>query len=67
LTITVNNAIKVYGAGMPMLSANYNGWVNGDTAASLTTPPTLATTASASSPVLPGGYAIIASGASGRR
>ena len=64
LTIIANNAMKVYGAALPMLSASYSGLVNGDSAASLATPPSLATTAAASSHVLPGGYAIIASGAS---
>ena len=64
LTIIANNAMKVYGGAVPMLSASYSGLVNGDSAASLATPPSLATTAAASSHVLPGGYAIIASGAS---
>ena len=64
LIITANSAAKIYGAALPVLSASYSGLVNGDSAASLTTPPTLATTATASSHVLPGGYAIIASGAS---
>ena len=31
---------KVYGAALPALTASYSGFVNGDTAASLTTPPT---------------------------
>ncbi len=64
LTITANNATKVYGAPLPLLGVSYSGFVNGDTAANLTTPPTLATTATASSHVLTGGYAIMASGAS---
>ncbi len=64
LTITANNATKAYGAALPMLSASYSGLLNGDTQDSLTTPPALATTAAASSHVLPGGYAIIAWGAS---
>ena len=64
LTIMANNAMKVYGAALPALSASYSGLINGDTAATLATPPTLATTAAASSHVLPDGYAIIASGAS---
>jgi len=64
LTIMANNTMKAYGVPLPVLSASYSGLVNGDSAASLTTPPTLATTAAASSHVLPGGYAIIASGAS---
>ena len=61
LTITANDAGKVYGAALPSFTAGYSGFVNGDTAASLTTPVTLGTTATASSPV--GAYAITASGA----
>ena len=61
LTITASNAAKVYGAALPAFTASYNGFVNGDTAASLTTPVALGTTASPSSPV--GAYAITASGA----
>ena len=64
LTVTANNASKVYGTGMPTLTANYDGFVNGDTAANLTTPPVLTTTATASSNVLSGGYDIAVSGAS---
>jgi hypothetical protein len=64
LTITANNASKIYGAALPALTASYAGFVNGDSAASLTARPALTTTASVSSPVLPGGYAIIASGES---
>jgi N-acetylneuraminic acid mutarotase len=63
LTIAANNATKVYGAALPPLTASYWGLVNGDSAASLATPPVLTTTAWAGSPVLPGGYAVIASGA----
>jgi hypothetical protein len=61
LTITANNQTKTYGAALPTLTASYSGFVNGDTSASLTTPPTLSTTATASSSV--GAYAITASGA----
>lgn len=61
LTITANDTNKVYGAALPAFGASYSGFVNGDTPASLTTPVSLATTASASSPV--GSYAITASGA----
>jgi hypothetical protein len=64
LTITANNATKMYGAALPALTASYSGFVNGDGPASLAAPPMLSTTASASSSVLPGGYATIASGAS---
>ena len=63
LTITANSQSKVYGAALPALTAGYSGFVNGDTAASLTTPVTLATTATAASPV--GSYSITASGAAG--
>ena len=61
LTITAVNANKLYGAAVPALTASYSGFVNGDTASSLTTPPTLTTTATAASPV--GSYPITASGA----
>ena len=63
LIITANNTTKAYGAGMPALSATYSGFVNGDTVANLTMPPTLVTTGTASSHVLNGGYSITASGA----
>ena len=52
LTITASNTTKAYGAGMPSLSESYSGFVNGNTTANLTTPPTLTTTATASSHVL---------------
>src|SRR5208337_2435513 len=61
LTITANNQTKSYGAALPSLTASYSGFVNGDSSASLTTKPTLTTTATASSRV--GTYAITASGA----
>ncbi|QEH32331.1 FG-GAP repeat protein [Aquisphaera giovannonii] len=63
LTITADNQSKVYGAALPTLTASYSGFVNGDTSASLTTLPTLTTTATAGSPVAGGPYAITASGA----
>ena len=61
LTITAANTNKLYGAAVPALTASYSGFVNGDTASSLTTPPALTTTATAASPV--GSYPITASGA----
>jgi len=61
LTITANNQTKVYGAVLPSFTASYSGLVNGDTAASLTTQPTVSTTATAASHV--GSYPITASGA----
>ena len=39
LTITADNQTKVYGAALPTLTASYTGFVNGDTAASLTPRP----------------------------
>jgi hypothetical protein len=63
LTITVADATKPYGAALPAFTARYSGFVDGQTAASLTIPASLATTATAASPVTAGGYAITASGA----
>ena len=64
LTVTANNQTKVYGAALPSpLTVTYTGFVNGDSSSSLTTQPTVVTTALATSPA--GGYpgAITASGA----
>lgn len=63
LTITADDQTKVYGAALPTLTANYSGFVNGDNADSLTTPPALSTTATATSSVAGGPYAVTASGA----
>src|SRR4029077_15611667 len=63
LTITADNQVKAYGAALPALTASYSGFVNGDTSASLTTPPILATTATAASHVSGNPYTITASGA----
>ncbi|WP_435009178.1 autotransporter-associated beta strand repeat-containing protein [Tundrisphaera lichenicola] len=63
LTITANNQSKKFGAPVPALTVRYNGLVNGDTSASLTTQPTVRTSATASSPVAGSPYAITASGA----
>ena len=41
LVITADNQSMTYGGTMPALTASYAGFVNGDTAASLTTPPTV--------------------------
>jgi subtilisin-like proprotein convertase family protein len=61
LTISANSQSKIYGAVVPALSASYSGFVNGDTAAKLTSPASLATTATVASPA--GTYAITAGGA----
>jgi len=59
LTITADSKTKIYGAALPALTASYSGFVNGDTPASLTTPVSLGTVTTASSPV--GNYTITAS------
>jgi filamentous hemagglutinin family protein len=61
LIVTANNASKTYGQANPALSVSYSGFVDGQTAANLTTPASASTMASASSGV--GSYAIVASGA----
>ncbi len=58
LTVTANNASRVYGAANPAFIPTYSGFVNGDTSAVLTGSPSLTTTATAASPV--GSYTITA-------
>ncbi|MEI6084335.1 MAG: MBG domain-containing protein [Verrucomicrobiota bacterium] len=58
LTVTANNASKIYGAANPTFSASYSGFVNGDTSSVLSGSPSLTTTATTSSPV--GSYTITA-------
>ena len=62
LTVTADAKSRVYGQGNPAFTASYSGFVNGETAAVLTTPVVLVTTATSGSPA--GGYAITASRAS---
>jgi CSLREA domain-containing protein len=62
LVITANSTSITSGQALPGFTASYTGLVNGDSSASLTTPPTLSTTASAGSPA--GTYPITVSGAS---
>jgi MBG domain (YGX type)/Putative Ig domain len=61
LTITADNATKLYGGSLPALMASYRGFVNGNNASSLSSQPALTTTATSSSPA--GVYPIVASGA----
>jgi hypothetical protein len=61
LTITADNQQAPFGGPFPVLTVHYSVFVNGDTAASLTTRPTVTTTATTAS--LAGNYAITASGA----
>src|SRR6185312_9561975 len=62
LTITPDNQTRPYGSPNPTLTVSYAGFVNGDTPASLTTPPTATTTATQASTI--GSYIISATGAS---
>ncbi len=62
LTITAANQTMIFGGTLPALTVgHYTGFVNGDTASSLTTPPSLSTTATVNSGA--GSYPIRASGA----
>jgi hypothetical protein len=61
LTITAEDKTKVYGAAAPVLTANYAGFVNGDTPSNLTASPALSTNATAASHV--GTYPITTAGA----
>ena len=61
LTVTASNKTKAYGAALPALTASYSGFVNGDTAASLTTPAALSTLATTASGA--GRYPILCAGA----
>ena len=51
LTVTASSGSAVYGGSMPPVGPSYNGFVNGDGPASLTTQPTCSTGATSSSPV----------------
>jgi hypothetical protein len=61
LTIAASSGSMVYGGPVLPVTPSYNGFVNGDTAASLSTVPACTTTASSTSPV--GTYASACSGA----
>jgi len=61
LTITANNQSRSYGQSNPPLTADYQGFVNGDTPASLTAPLTVSTPAVPASSA--GSYTILVAGA----
>ena len=63
LTITASNGSMSYGGTVPTITPAYSGFVNGDTSASLSTPPACSTTATKSSPVSPPAYPSSCSGA----
>ena len=50
LTVTASSPTMTYGGAVPTITPGYSGFVNGDTASSLTTQPTCTTTATGSSP-----------------
>jgi hypothetical protein len=59
LTVTANNASKVFGAPLPPFTVSLSGFVNGDTPAAVSGTAGFSTPATASSPV--GNYAILPS------
>jgi hypothetical protein len=61
LVITALDGTQTYGGSAPTITAGYAGFVNGDTAASLTTAPSCTSNTTSSSP--PGTYASSCSGA----
>lgn len=61
LTLSADNQHKTYGAPVPALTFSANGFVNGDTAASLTTQPMVSTSVTPATGV--GTYAIAIGGA----
>ena len=64
LTITPHASTMTYGGTVPTITPGYSGFVNGDSASSLTTTPTCSTTATSSDPPSPPTYASLCSGAS---
>jgi hypothetical protein len=64
LVITANNQVMNWGGRLPTLTVSYAGFVNGDTAGSLLTAPTVSTSLSSASPAGIYTNAINAAGAS---
>ena len=60
LLVTAENKTKSYGAALPVFTASYSGFLNGDSVSKLTLPVTFTTTATAASPV--GTYPITPTG-----
>ena len=63
LTITASSGSMTYGGTPPAIVANYSGFKNGDSASSLSVPPTCGTTATSSDPPSPPTYPSSCSGA----
>ncbi len=52
LTMTASNGIQIFGGALPIITPTYSGFVNGDSAANLTTLPTCVSGTTSLSPVL---------------
>ncbi len=63
LTVTASSPTMTYGATPPPIAPMYTGFVNGDSARSLTSAPTCSTTAASTSPVAGSPYTSSCSGA----
>ena len=63
LTVTASSATMTYGGASPAITPAYAGFVNGDTASSLTTKPTCSTSATSASPVSGSPYSSSCTGA----
>ena len=67
LTITASNGTMPYNGTVPAIMPGYSGFVNGDSASSLTTNPTCATTANGSSSVSGSPYSGVMLGSGGQQ
>ncbi len=63
LSITASSGPMTYGGAPPLISPTYSGFVNSESASSLTTKPTCSTTATSASPVSGSPYTSSCSGA----
>ena len=63
LTVTASSPTMTYGGASPVITPAYAGFVNGDTASSLTTKPTCSTSATSASPVSGSPYSSSCTGA----
>jgi hypothetical protein len=60
LTVTADNQTMIYGSGLPILTASYSGFVNGEDTNVLSGSPDVSTEATATSPVAGSPYSITA-------